>query len=190
MAVYVSLIPKYKFSQAKRFLVKPNAKLCPTSDRVSRLALSTGIFWMAGSWKWWNSPDCLSHAGRHRWAGASLVSLPSPASGCSRSSSPVLSLTCWLALGPAHTPGKVWRWLCVCVMPQSWANNTSVPSSCGAGDVRDGESGASSLPGASGLPLLTTHAPGQGAELMAGWVQSAAFWCCCSSSSWGSCPGF
>lgn len=36
MAVYVSLISKYKFSQAKRFLVKPNAKLCPTGDRVSQ----------------------------------------------------------------------------------------------------------------------------------------------------------
>lgn len=190
MAVYVSLIPKYKFSQAKRFLVKPNAKLCPTSDCVSRMGVSTGSFWMAGSWKWWNSPDCLSYARRHRWAGAPLVSLPSPASGCSRSSSPALSLTCWLALGPAHTPGKVWRWLCVCVMPKSWADDASVPRCCGAGDVSDGESRASSLPGASGLSLLAAHAPGKGAELMAGWVQSAAVWYCCSSSFWGSCPGF
>lgn len=36
MAVYVSLISKYKFSQVKQFLVKQNAKLSPTSDHISQ----------------------------------------------------------------------------------------------------------------------------------------------------------
>lgn len=36
MAVYVSLISKYKFSQVEQFLVKQNAKLSPTSDHVSQ----------------------------------------------------------------------------------------------------------------------------------------------------------
>lgn len=44
MAVYVSLIPKYKCSQAKGFLVKPKAELCPASDRVSQAGSQHGQF--------------------------------------------------------------------------------------------------------------------------------------------------
>lgn len=72
MAVYVSLISKYKFSQAKRFLVKPNAKFRPTSDRVFQARCQHRRF--LGGRKL-NSPARLSCARRHRWAGASLVSV-------------------------------------------------------------------------------------------------------------------
>lgn len=144
MAVYVSLIPKYKFSQAKRFLVKPKVKLCPTSDGVSRLGLSTGSFWMAGRWK--------CQEAQMGWGIScerSLACLRLPQELFLSAFPHLLACT-----GSCRTPGKIWRWLCACVMPKSWAADTSVSRSCGAGDVSDGESRASSLWGASGVPLL------------------------------------
>lgn len=142
-----------------------------------RLGLSTGSFWLAGCWKWWNSPACLSCARRHRWAGASPVPWLRLHQGqLTRAFPHLLACHCLRrgTLGPAHSPGKVWKWLCV--MPKSWADDTSGSRSCGAGDVNDGESRASRLPLSVIFYCSAAHAPGKGAELTLIWVQTAAFW--------------
>lgn len=96
MAVYVSLISKYKFSQAKRFLVKPNAKLCPTSDRVSQAGSQHRRFLDGRKLNAVKQP-CLPQLHQEAQVGWGISCEPCPASGCTRGTSPALSLACWLA---------------------------------------------------------------------------------------------
>lgn len=96
MAVYVSLTSKYKFSQAKRFLVKPNAKFHPTSDRVFQ-ARSQHRRFLGGRKLNVVKQPCSSQLCQEAQVGWGISCERCPAPGCTRGSSPALSLTCWLA---------------------------------------------------------------------------------------------
>lgn len=189
MAVYVSLIPKYKFSPAKRFLVKPNAKLSNKWPCIPGwVSAQEGFGWQEAES---NETALLASAvpggadglGHLLWA---FPCLRQHQGQLPRAFPHLLACHCLRrgTLGPAHSPGKLWRWLFV--MPKSWADDISVSRSCGARDVNDGESRASSVPLSVVFYCSAAHAPGKGAELTLVWVQSAAFWCYCSSSFWGS----
>lgn len=118
MAVYVSLISKYKFSQAKRFLVKPNAKFRPTSDRVFQ-ARSQHRRFLGGRKLNVVKQPCSPQLCQEAQVGWGITRLHQ---GQLPSTFPHL-LACHrlrrVTLGPAHAPGQVWRWLCVCMIPRS-----------------------------------------------------------------------
>lgn len=134
-------------------------------------ALSTGNFWMAGCWRWWKNPDCLTSARKQRGPGASFAGIFSCVLSSTSDSFPGLSISLFLVhqhllfsawslsilLEEGNTESclpssLVWRWLCVCVNRRSWADSPF------HGQVllriNNGESRASRLSDVHGLLLL------------------------------------
>lgn len=182
MAVYVSLIPKYKFSQAKRFLVKPNAKLCPSSDSVSQAGSQRRKFLYGRKLE----------VVKHPWVGwgitceCSLLCLRLH-QGSFPSLATISGGEHWVLPTPQGRSGDGF----VCVrFPKAELMTPLCPGPVGQGMSTMGSQG---LP-VSQVPVVfycsTAHTPGKGAKFMLNWIQSAAFWCSCSSSTRGSCRCF
>ena len=148
-----------------------------------RPALSTGNFWMAGCWRWWNSPGDREGLGHLLQA---FCPLPWAAPGAALHKSPLLAGSPpppFLCLVLLHQEGNiesclqprlVWRWLCVCVSPRSRADSHL----CGQVLLGVNDGGSPELPVSQMCMVFYCSAARSSGkvELTLSWVQSAAFW--------------
>lgn len=172
MAVYISLISKYKLSQVEQFLVKQNAKLSPTRDHVSRASSQHRQF-LDGR---------LDAEGGETALMASI--LPGGRDRLGRllqaSSSSLACWFCWsfsmrrVTLSLAYRPGCSGDTFVYVWVPEAELTATSAARSCCGSMMRSQE-----------LPVSQTcmvfycsaaRSSGKEAELTLSWVQSAALW--------------